>query len=246
MSKTRVMSGPKKAKSLAPKAAARRWRWCDSAMAFFSHWIPVKWTEKLVKNLSGWFLVISKWAIDGHFSVNDEQRVATGWGCRTLASPKKCWSCNIDFGNLGSSGSMCCDLYIPGTHLSFVLPPKQGLNSNQNKGPHLGSRYTYKWLFRFRYSFGVCFFQSEKLLEVELTHLGPGTHIWVFPKIMVPPNHPFKNRVFRHKPSILGAHPYFWKHPYPSIKMGGVSQTPGSPGHAGHTDEQFSTKQLVV
>ena len=29
---------------------------------------------------------------------------------------------------------------LPGSHLSFVLPPKQGLNSNQNKG-HLGSRY---------------------------------------------------------------------------------------------------------
>ena len=29
---------------------------------------------------------------------------------------------------------------LPETHLSFVLPPKQGLNSNQNKG-HLGSRY---------------------------------------------------------------------------------------------------------
>ena len=33
--------------------------------------------------------------------------------------------------------------------------------------------------------------------------------IWVFPKIMVPPNH----RVFQYKPSFLG-YPYFWKHPY--------------------------------
>ena len=36
--------------------------------------------------------------------------------------------------------------------------------------------------------------------------------IWVFPKIMVPPNHPF-NRVFHYGPSILG-YPYFWKHPF--------------------------------
>ena len=34
---------------------------------------------------------------------------------------------------------------------------------------------------------------------------------WMFPKIEVPPNHPF-NRVFQYKPSILG-YPYFWKHP---------------------------------
>ena len=36
--------------------------------------------------------------------------------------------------------------------------------------------------------------------------------IWMFPKIVVPPNHHF-NRVFHYKPSILG-YPYFWKHPY--------------------------------
>ena len=33
-------------------------------------------------------------------------------------------------------------------------------------------------------------------------------NIWVFPKIMVPPNHPFVHRVFHYKPSILG-YPYF-------------------------------------
>ena len=40
--------------------------------------------------------------------------------------------------------------------------------------------------------------------------------IWVFPKIMVPPNHPFYYyiiSVFHYKPSILG-YPYCWKHPY--------------------------------
>ena len=44
--------------------------------------------------------------------------------------------------------------------------------------------------------------------------------IWVFPKIMVPPNHPF-NRVFHYKPSILG-YPYFWKHPYVSSLEGNL------------------------
>ena len=32
---------------------------------------------------------------------------------------------------------------------------------------------------------------------------------WVFPKIMVSPNHPLKNRVFHYKPSILGCFPFF-------------------------------------
>ena len=36
---------------------------------------------------------------------------------------------------------------------------------------------------------------------------------WVFPKIVVPPNHHILNRVFHYKPSILG-YPYFRKHPY--------------------------------
>ena len=30
--------------------------------------------------------------------------------------------------------------------------------------------------------------------------------------MVVPPNHPYFNRVFHNKPSILG-YPYFWKHP---------------------------------
>ena len=39
--------------------------------------------------------------------------------------------------------------------------------------------------------------------------------IWMFPKIMVPPNHPLKNRVFPliiHHP-FWGCSPYLWKHP---------------------------------
>ena len=36
--------------------------------------------------------------------------------------------------------------------------------------------------------------------------------ICMFPKIGVPPNHPFSG-VFHYKPSILG-YPYFWKHPF--------------------------------
>ncbi len=37
--------------------------------------------------------------------------------------------------------------------------------------------------------------------------------MWVFPKIMVPPNHPLKNRVFHYKPSILGVFPLFLETP---------------------------------
>ncbi len=37
--------------------------------------------------------------------------------------------------------------------------------------------------------------------------------IWVFPKIGVPPNHPYKNRVFHYKPSILGEPPLFLETP---------------------------------
>ena len=41
----------------------------------------------------------------------------------------------------------------------------------------------------------------------------------MFPKIMVsPPNHQWINRVFHHKPSILG-YPYFWKHPNVPTKL---------------------------
>ena len=46
------------------------------------------------------------------------------------------------------------------------------------------------------------------------------TYKWVFPKIMVPPNHPFVHRVFHyfHHP-FWGFYPYFWKHPnHPSQK----------------------------
>ena len=37
---------------------------------------------------------------------------------------------------------------------------------------------------------------------------------WVFPKIMVPPNHPFLHRVFHHfHHPFWGKNHYFWKHP---------------------------------
>ena len=35
--------------------------------------------------------------------------------------------------------------------------------------------------------------------------------------VVLPPNHPFVHRGFHYKPSILGAHPCFWKHPYTDI-----------------------------
>ena len=37
--------------------------------------------------------------------------------------------------------------------------------------------------------------------------------IWVFPKIVVPPNHPFVHRVFHDKSSILGGPPLFLETP---------------------------------
>ena len=44
--------------------------------------------------------------------------------------------------------------------------------------------------------------------------------MWVFPKIMVSPNHPFY-WVFHYKSSILG-YPYFWKHPCPAKVSGSI------------------------
>ncbi len=39
--------------------------------------------------------------------------------------------------------------------------------------------------------------------------------IWAFPKIMVPPNHPFVHRGFHEiNHPFWGLYPYFWKHPY--------------------------------
>ena len=39
--------------------------------------------------------------------------------------------------------------------------------------------------------------------------------IWMFPKIVVPPNHPLKNRVFHYfHHSFWGFSHYFWKKPY--------------------------------
>ena len=51
--------------------------------------------------------------------------------------------------------------------------------------------------------------------------------IWVFPKIVVPPNHPFF-RVFHyfHHPFWGVKSPYFWKHPYESPLRLGRSQVP--------------------
>ena len=41
----------------------------------------------------------------------------------------------------------------------------------------------------------------------------PQTWIWMFPKIVVPPNHPFWYGFPLFSPSILVVFPYFWKHP---------------------------------
>ena len=87
------------------------------------------------------------------------------------------------------------------------------------------------------------FFPQEKLLKNHLRWMAPGKispktllgfacslgclervekvwsygPIWVFPNMMVSPNHPF-SWVFHYKPSILG-YPYFWKRPYVALIM---------------------------
>ena len=38
--------------------------------------------------------------------------------------------------------------------------------------------------------------------------------VWGCPKMLVPPNHPFLDGIFPHKPSINGAAPFFGKPPY--------------------------------
>ena len=51
-----------------------------------------------------------------------------------------------------------------------------------------------------------------KVGSQQVTNMGQS--IWVFPKIMIPPNHPILiGFSINYKPSILG-YPYFWKHPY--------------------------------
>ena len=55
---------------------------------------------------------------------------------------------------------------------------------------------------------------SETSIEVFTT-----LKFWVFPKIMVPPNHPLKNRVFRyfHHPLLGAKNPYFLESPFSSF-----------------------------
>ena len=66
--------------------------------------------------------------------------------------------------------------------------------------------------------------QAQGTENGELRKWGKGgvlEMIWVFPKIMVPPQIIHFNRVFHYKPSILGGFsPYFWKHPYAPVEVG--------------------------
>ena len=59
--------------------------------------------------------------------------------------------------------------------------------------------------------------QGKSRCQVQISFACIDVDIWMFPRIVVPPNHPF-NRVFHYKPSILG-YPYFWKHPYTGILL---------------------------
>ena len=61
--------------------------------------------------------------------------------------------------------------------------------------------------------------KNQDIVGCTLTNVPPSwkipyiSPIWMFPKIVVPPNHPLKNGVFHYKPSILGYH-HFRKPPY--------------------------------
>ena len=66
---------------------------------------------------------------------------------------------------------------------------------------------------------------SEKRSAVTAFNKKNNQSIWVFPKIMVHPNHPFVHRVFHYKPSIFGYH-YFWKHPKKKCTQTKPSEVP--------------------
>ena len=75
---------------------------------------------------------------------------------------------------------------------------------------HGSCQEMYALVFIFRYlDLLWSYISASRLKKIEVKH----GNLWVFPKIMVPPNHPFGHRVFHYKPSILG-YPYFWKHPF--------------------------------
>ena len=55
-------------------------------------------------------------------------------------------------------------------------------------------------MFGIVWYFGAVSPSNRRVIKAFQMHI----YIWVFPKIMVPPNHPFGNRVFHYRPSILG------------------------------------------
>ena len=99
---------------------------------------------------------------------------------------------------LGYFGSYFCPT-IPPTHSFYLLTSKRVRTSNFWNTRNWRS---YLW-------WGA----NWNSPEVELDDCN--VYIWVFPKIMASPNHPWINRVFHHKPSILGYH-HLRKHPYRS------------------------------
>ena len=75
-------------------------------------------------------------------------------------------------------------VYIPGTWRCplfwRLFPPKQGRNSNQNKGPHLGSRYIYIYksqvLFDLSFGWGCGCFWITKIGTTGQMNLMNGIH----------------------------------------------------------------------
>ncbi len=88
---------------------------------------------------------------------------------------------------------------------------------NQSEwGPQPTQPILESWTQRIFFLGGILFkkWPNERHMRLRCERIPPN-HMGVDPKIWEnPPNHPIFNRSFHCKPSILGAHPYFWKHPY--------------------------------
>ncbi len=97
------------------------------------------------------------------------------------------------------------------------------LCASEAQGEHYNANVLEMLLFQdFLHRHGLWKLAVGLSITMRLTYQNPTQWflIWVFPKIMVPPNHPMFNRVFGfsiiftiHFGGFIYNHPYFWKHP---------------------------------